>query len=204
MPRPEDLELSSFQEEDSDSFVYVSIEGDQAIAATPRPLLPRTPDGFSPRLVQGYRPDERRVESLKWLTFFLGLTIVFSAAPALPHVNLFTAPGWARAALLLAVLQGCYLAWMLSAPDWSTIRTVTIVFGVAGVIYAAALALILVAPADRPLPLGLEEVRSRAMQWCGCVLTLMLFGAYLCARASSEWRLAAFRDGAARIARARR
>ena len=154
VPRPEDLGLSSLQEEDSDAFVYVSIEGDQAIAATPRPLLPRTPDGFSPRLVQGYRPDERRVESLKWLTFFLGLTIVFSAAPALSHVNLFTAPGWARAALLLAVLQGCYLAWMLSAPDWSTIRTVTIVFGVAGVIYAAALALILVAPADRPLPLG--------------------------------------------------
>jgi len=211
VPRQEDLEPSSLQEEDSDSFVNVSLEQRQGIAATPRPLLPRTPANPSdaplaeqtsgaplPRLVHGYRPDERRVESLKWLTFFLGLLIVFGAAPALPHVNLFTAPGWARAAILLAVLQACYLAWMLSVPDWSTIRVIMIVFIVTAVIYAAALARILVMPPDRPLPLGLEEVRNRAVQWCGCVLTLMLLGAYLCARASSEWRRAVRRETAER------
>ena len=211
VPRLEDLEESSLQEEDSDFFANVSIEEGERIVSTARPQLPPTPanpsdaplaeqtsSGSSPGLVQGYRPDQRRVESLKWLVFVLGLMVVFGAAPAVGHVNPVTAPGWARVAVLLAVLQACYLGWMLSAPDWSTIRVVMIVFGVTAVIYAVALAWIVVTPSDRSLPLGVDDVRNRAAQWCGCVLTLMLFGAYLCARSSSEWRRAERRETAAR------
>ncbi len=210
VPCLEDLEESTLQEEDSESFVEVSFDRSEEIAPVPLPLLPNmppnlpdaaiaeeTPGDSLPQVVHGYLPDERRVESLKWLTFFLGVTVFFSVAPSLPHINLLTAPGWARAVLLLAVLQACYLAWMLSAPDWFTIRVVMIVFGITAVVYAAALAWVLVTPSDRTLPLGLEQVRVRAVQWSGCVLTLALFGAYLCARTSSEWHLAILRDAAA-------
>lgn len=207
VPSLEDLEASDLQKEDSETFVGVSIDGADEIVSTPplpsRPLpenssagptAEKTPHDTEPRsrtlprLVHVYQPDERRLDSLKWLTFVLGLMVAFSVAPTVPYLNPLTTPGWTRGVLFVAILQACYLAWMLSAPDWSTIRVVMIVFGVTALIYAVVLARIVVVPADQPLPLGLEEVRGRALQWCGCVLTLMLFGAYLCARTSSDWR----------------
>ena len=209
VPSPEDLDTSHLQEEDSETFVGVSIEGgDGIVSIGPLPLRPsarnssgvptaeKTPHGTEPRsrtlprLVHVYRPGERRFESLKWLTFVLGLMVAFSVAPTVGHLNPLTAPGWSRGVLLVAILQACYLAWMLSAPDWSTIRVVMIVFLVTAVTYAAAMTWIALTPPEEPLRLGLEEVRGRALQWCGCVLTLMLFGAYLCARTSSDWRRA--------------
>lgn len=213
VPSLDDLDLSDLQEEDSETFVAVSTDGGDGIVSTrplPLPPLPgsssgipaaeKTPRGTGPRsrtmprLVHVYRPDERRLESLKGLTFVLGLMVAFCAAPTIPYLNLLTTPSWPRGALLVAVLQACYLAWMMSAPDWSTIRVVMIVFLVTAVIYAAAMAWIALAPPEVPLRLGLEEVRGRALQWCGCVLTLMLFGAYLCARTSRDWRRAVNRE----------
>jgi hypothetical protein len=208
VPSLEDLvDASDLQEEDSEAFVDVSIEGgDGVVSTTPVPLQPltrnspgvpaaeTTPHGTGlrsrslPRLVHVYQPDERRFESLKWLTFVLCLMVAFTVAPTVPYFNPLTAPGWTRGVLFVAVLQACYLAWMLSAPDWSTIRVVMVVFGVTAGTYAAAMTWIALTPPEEPLRLGLEEVRGRALQWCGCVLTLMLFGAYLCARTSSEWR----------------
>ena len=217
VPSLEDLDVSDLQEEDSETFVGVSIDGGDGIVSTPPlPLRPlprnspgvpaaeKTPYGIEPRsrtlprLVHVYRPDQRRLESLKWLTFVLGLMVAFSVAPTAPYLNPLTAPGWTRGVLFVAILQACYLAWMLSAPDWSTIRVVTIVFFVTAAMYAAAMTWIAVTPPEEPLRLGLEEVRGRALQWCGCVLTLMLFGAYLCARTSREWRRAARLEMAAR------
>ena len=207
VPFPEDLDVSDLQEEDSETFPGVSIDGgDEIVSTPPRPLppLPRSSSGVPtaeeipyatepgshtvPRLVHVYQPDARRIESLKWLTFVLGLTVAFSVSPIIPHLYFLTVPGWTRGVLIVAVLQACYLAWMLSAPDWSTIRVVTAVFGVTGAMYAAVTAWIALTPPDEPLRFGLEEVRGRAQQWCGCVLTLMLFGAYLCARTSRDWR----------------
>ena len=183
VPSLEDLDTSELQEEDSETFQDVSVAGGDGIISTPPlPLRPL------PRLIHVYQSDERRLESLKWLTFFLGLTVAFSVAPIVPRLDSLTLPGWPRGVLVVAILQACYLAWMFSAPDWSTIRVVMIVFGVTAVIYAAVMAWIAVTPPEEPLRFGLEAVRARALQWCGCVLTLTLFGAYLCARTSSDWR----------------
>ena len=192
VPFPEDLDTSELQEEDSESFVGVSLDGGKGTERTPCGIEPRS--RALPRHVHVYRYDERRFESLKRLTLFLGLTVALSAAPIVPHVDLVMTSGWSRGVLIVAVLQACYLGWMLSAPDWSTIRVVTIVFSVTAMIYAAVMAWIAVAPLEEPLQLGLEAVRPRALQWCGCVLTLMLFGVYLCARASSDWRRAVDRQ----------
>ena len=211
VPSLEDLDTSELQEEDSETFVGVSIEGGDGIVSTPP--LPRDSPGAPaeeeipygteprsralPRLMHVYQPDERRLDSIKWLTFFLGLTVVFSVAPIVLHLDLLAEPSWPRGVLVVAVLQACYLAWMLSVPDWSTIRVLMIVFLLAAAIYATAMTWIALTPPEEPLQFGLEEVRNRALQWCGCVLTLMLFGAYLCARASSDWRSAVNREMAA-------
>ena len=212
VPFPESLEVSELQKEDSETFVSVSIDRGSEIVSTPAEPLPPPPSSAgipveektpcvterrpntSPRRVHVYRYDERRFESLKRLTLFLGFLVALSVAPVVPYVGLFTSAAWPRSVLIVAVLQSCYLAWMLSAPDWSTIRVVMIVFGVTAMIYAAVMAWIALTPPDEPLRFGLEEVRPRAMQWCGCVLTLMLFGAYLCARTSGDWRRAMDRE----------
>jgi hypothetical protein len=138
-----------------------------------------------------YRPDEGRIASLHWLAFFLALIAAFSAAPAIPHLNLRTAPGWARAVLLGTGLEGLFIVWMAATPDWSTLRLMAILFAATAALYAAAMAVILQVPLDQPLGWGLEEHRGRAPQWCGAVLTLSLLATYLCGRASVKWRRAA-------------
>jgi hypothetical protein len=212
VPRLEDLDGSALQDEDSATFVGVSVDADNEIVSVPTPpLLPPRPLPVNPPdlppdeestassepqshtlpgLVHVYQPDERRLESLKWLTFVLGLIVAFSAAPIVPHLDLLAGPYWPRGILIVALLQACYLVWLSSSPDWSTIRVVMVVFFVVAASYAAAIAWIALVPAEEPLPFALEEVRGRALQWSGCVVTLMLFGAYLCARASRDWRRA--------------
>lgn len=135
-----------------------------------------------------YRADRGRVQTVRWLAAFLGMVATFGALPALGHANLATAPPWARLAILVAALQAVYVAWMVFAPDWSTVWVAMLVSAAVATLYAAATAIALATPLDAPLPLGMGDVRARLDRWCGAVLMLNALATYACGRTSVKWR----------------
>jgi len=160
----------------------------------PRPPRPARQSWFrrGPRLMPptAYKPDEGRVQTVQWLAFFLGLVVLFGVAPALGYLNLGTAPGWARAVLLLAALEAVYIAWMLATPDWASVWVVMLVFAFVSAAYGMATAIAVATPLDKPMPLGMGELRGSAAQWCGSVLLVHALATYLCGRTSAKWRRA--------------
>ena len=135
-----------------------------------------------------YRPDRGRIQTVRWLAAILGLVVAFSAAPALSHLNLETAPGWARLVLLVAALQAVYVVWMLLTPDFSSVWVVMLVFALVAAGYGAATAVAIATPLDEPMPFGMSEVRASAARWCGAVLLANALATFLCGRTSAKWR----------------
>lgn len=138
------------------------------------------------------QPDQGNRATVKWLALVLVLVVAFSLAPVFHrgYLNVATAPGWARVALLLAAVQAGYVAWMLIAPDWASVWVVMLVFAAASVIYAAATAMALATPPDQPMLLGMGEVRTSAGRWCASVLLAMSLATYLCGRTATRWHRA--------------
>ncbi len=136
-------------------------------------------------------PEPARVEATRWLALFLGLIALFSVGPAAMHLNLASAPGWARAVLLLAALEAAYVVWMLAAPDWSTAWVLMLVFAAGAALTAAATAATLATPLDQPMPWGLGAIRRWAPAWFAAVTAVQGLGAYLAGRLSHRWHRAA-------------
>lgn len=149
-------------------------------------------------LADVYRADPGKIQTVRWLSLLLALIVAFNAAPALEHLDLEAAPGWARVVLLLAALEAFYVLWMLVTPDWASVRVVTVVFVLVAALYAAATVVALVTPPDQPLPLGSGELRHAAPHWCASVVLVSLLAAYLCGRAGAKWRRAFKLETAAR------
>ncbi len=118
----------------------------------------------------------------------LGLVVLFSAAPGLSYLNLQLAPGWARLVLLLALLQGAYVAWLAITPDWLTVRAVMIVFAAVAAFYGMATAYAIAMPLDSPMPLGMGGIRGTMPRWCGAVLLLTFLATYGCGRFGAKWQ----------------
>lgn len=139
-----------------------------------------------------YRPDPGKIASIKWLALLLALVVGFSVLPAAwrTYLNLETAPGWARAVLLLGAVQLVYVLWMLSAPDWASVWVVMLVFAAVSTLYGMATALGLFFPQGKPMFWGMEEVRDLAGHWCGAVLLFMSLATYLSGRTAVRWRRA--------------
>ncbi len=137
-----------------------------------------------------YRPDHGHLATVKWLALILGLAVAFSLAPVvyLAHLNPATAPGWARAVVLLAAVQAGYIAWMLNVPDWASVWVVMLVFAAVSALYAVATSVAVATPLDQPIWLGMGEVRRSAGAWCTSVLLAMSLATYLCGRTAARWR----------------
>ncbi|OHB69164.1 MAG: hypothetical protein A2V70_21215 [Planctomycetes bacterium RBG_13_63_9] len=86
------------------------------------------------------------------------------------------------------MVQIVYIAWMLNMPDWASVWVVMLVFAGVAAVYAVATALAIATPVDRPMPLGMGEVRHSARAWCTAVLLTMSLATYLCGRTSAKWR----------------
>jgi hypothetical protein len=137
-----------------------------------------------------YRPDKGHLATVKWLALILGLVVVFSVSPVcyLRHFNLATAPGWARAVLMVAAVQAAYIAWMLILPDWASVWVLMLVFAMASAIYAVATAVAVATPLEQPIWLDMGAVRNSAGAWSAAVLLAMSLGTYLCGRTATRWR----------------
>jgi hypothetical protein len=136
----------------------------------------------------GYQPDADK----RWTVYYLASSIIalalFCMAPALPHWNLGAAPAWARAVLLVSLLQLAYGAWVASIPDWATLRISMIVLTAIAALYGLTMTVALTTPPENALPLDLTDVRRQAVLWCAGVLLLASLVAYFCGRAAWRWR----------------
>ncbi len=143
-----------------------------------------------PKLVppDAYSADKGHLESVRWLGVIVSIAAVFSMLPALGYLNLQTAPGWARAVLLLGALQLFFIVWLINEPDWASVWVLMLVFAGVSTLYGMATAMAIATPLDEPMLLGMGEIRDSSPRWCGSVLLVMSLCTYLCGRVSARWR----------------
>lgn len=157
-----------------------------------RTMRPRRRGWFhrGPKLMGShvYQPDRGHLQTVRWLALILGAVVLFSIGPAVVHLNLETAPGWARAVLLMAAVQVVFILWMLATPDWASVWVLMLVFGFVATLYAAGTAVALATPLDAPMPLGMGAIRTWAAAWFAAVLAVECLATYLCGRTATRWR----------------
>ena len=120
----------------------------------------------------------------------LGLALLncLTMTPALRYWDLAAAPGWARAVMLLGLLELAYAAWLASVPDWGALWAVMFVLAAHATLYGAAAAAALAVPPHDELPLGLSAVRGQAPLWCAMVAALTVAAAYWCGHLAQTMR----------------
>jgi hypothetical protein len=119
--------------------------------------------------------------------FLAGLCFL-SLVPALWHLNLAAAPGWARLLLLGSLLELAFVGWMVLVPDRASVWVLMIVMAVAATAYGAVGSMALVISVDADLPLGLGEVRWPAFWWSALMMALATAAAYYCGHLAQPWK----------------
>ncbi len=142
-------------------------------------------------MIDGYQADAGKIQTVHLLAAALVALTLFAAAPALKHLNLVTAPGWARVVIIMSAVQLLYVGWLVSLPDWSTVWIGMVVFAVVAAVYGMGWAAVTFSPVEREVTfLDLEDVRDQASGWCMAVLLLTTLLTYACGRVSGRWRRA--------------
>lgn len=113
---------------------------------------------------------------------------LLSMVPALWHINLAVAPGWARLLLLGSLLELAFIGWMTLIPDRASVWVLMIVMAVAATVYGAVASLALVITIDADLPLGLADVRWPAFWWSALMMALSTAAAYHCGHMAQRWK----------------
>lgn len=135
-----------------------------------------------------YPLDGRRAWRTRILGALLGALAILSAAPAMTFLSGAQTPAWCWFVLVASALLAGGALGSLWLPDWSTLWCAAWVAGVVTSGYFVALCTAIVAPPDRPLPLGMEHVRSSAAGWSGLMVLVCGALCYASARMSSSWR----------------
>ena len=142
----------------------------------------------------GYRPDKSKLQTVYWLAAGLLALTAVCLWPAVKHYDHLATPTWAKVVLLLSALQLSYIAWMLSVPDWSTLRVMMVVFTVVSALYGTGMTIAFFSSPDDPAAGGsflqLHDVQQYAATWCALVVLLGGLMTYLLGRCDSRWRKA--------------
>ena len=136
------------------------------------------------------RASKGKMQTVYLLAVFLATVVLISGLPAYAHLNIMTAPGWARAVMLLATLQIIYVLWMVALPDWSTVWVGMWLFALVAATYAMTFMIVKFTAPHKPLMLSLQEVRQYAAGWSAMMVLLMSLMSYICGRVSMAWRRA--------------
>lgn len=136
------------------------------------------------------KANKGKTQTVYMLGVGLALVVLASALPALGHLNIVEAPGWARAVFLLAALQLVYIAWMMALPDWSTVWVGMWLFAVVAALYAMVLMIVTFTAPGKPMMLSLYDVQQTAKGWSAIMVLLMGLMSYMCGRVSMSWRKA--------------
>ncbi len=123
-----------------------------------------------------------------WTALGLASLCLLEVMPALWHLRLATAPGWARALLLGSLWQLAFVAWMATIPDRGSVWVLMFVFAIAATLYAAVASILLLTPDDFDLPLGLTQARWPAFWWSILTAVLSAAAAFWCGSLAQRWR----------------
>jgi hypothetical protein len=132
-------------------------------------------------------PDDCKRHSYKVAIALAVLTILI-ALPAIPHWRLASAPGWARLTLLTAGLQLAYVAWLATNPNWTAMWVAMIVLAATATMLAVAGSMLLMAPFDADLPLGLDALPRGAASWRFAGAIVSAAASYYCGHMAQLWR----------------
>lgn len=116
---------------------------------------------------------------------------LLALVPALWHLNLAAAPGWARLLLLGSLLEMAFVSWMALVPDRASVWVLMIVMAVAATAYGAVASMTLVISVDTDLPLGLGDVRWPAFWWSALMMAISTAAAYHCGHMAQRWKASA-------------
>lgn len=137
----------------------------------------------------GYLADRGKIQSVRILAFAQIALALFSAGPALSHLNLATAPDWARLLLLAAGLQITYALWLMLLTDWSSVWVSMAIWAATAATYGLFWTAIAFTAVDDPLEmLDLDPVRSKAAGWCFAMLIFAGIMTAVCGRTAARWR----------------
>ena len=139
-------------------------------------------------IANGYLPEGTRLQMMYLLAGALMTLALMTSWPGLMHFRQGDVPGWVAIVLLMAVAQLVYVVWLLSLPDWSTLRLGMVLSAACATAYACGLAIIIATPASRSMALGLGEIRSSAGLWSAFQCALLAATSYGFGRESSAWR----------------
>jgi hypothetical protein len=139
-------------------------------------------------IVQGYRaePDRARgvyLAALGWLSL-----VILQVAPLMGRWNPATSSDWARGLMFVALLQFAYIGWMVSVPDWATMRVAMFILAGVATVYGVVLGIAVRTPLYFSLPLGMDEVRGTISLWCFAAILLAAAMSCVCGRLASQWR----------------
>lgn len=124
----------------------------------------------------------REAASARRLAILLAGFVLIGMAPSFLHINLVTAPNWARVLLLSGGLLLAYLAWMSLAPCRATLWTICWTFALAASGSVLLMAIVMFTSPDRPLPLEITTTRAPAIAWSAAIATLLNTGSLLAGR----------------------
>lgn len=183
------LEPSSIEESDARGSEDQPPKNDrhllQASPSVPPP--PAWPEVTQPGV--GSVPRVRPGYSVPWgVAASLLIVLAYSTLPTLGHLRDVPMPPWVRIVLGSALLQTVFVLWMLSVRHWAAMAVVTFLFSLASIAYATLAAFAFAAGVDRPIPWGMEPIRSRAAVWAATVLAVYLLATYACGAAAVRRR----------------
>jgi len=118
----------------------------------------------------------------------MGMLGILALLPALIAARDGFAPLYSRAALLCGLWQLGLAVWLLTVPDWSSLRITMICHAVLAALYGTLLAATLATPPAQQLFWDLSDVRGQASPWCGGMLTLTVLMAYASGAAAAQWK----------------
>ena len=137
----------------------------------------------------GFLADRSKIHSARALAGIQIVLALFSAGPALAHLNLSNAPGWAVVLLVAAGLQIAYALWMALVADWSTIWVTMAVWAITAAGYGLFWTVIVFTATGEPIELlDIDPVRDKAGGWCFALLILSGIMTGICGRTAARWR----------------
>ncbi|HEX4149379.1 MAG TPA: hypothetical protein VHY20_10340 [Pirellulales bacterium] len=133
------------------------------------------------------QPESTRLQMAYLLAGSLLALSLMASWPALTHFRQNADADWVVIVLLMSVGQLLYVVWLLSLPDWTTLRVGMVLCALCAAAYAAALSIVIATPVTHSVVLGLTDVRSRAGLWSALLCGLMCVVCYGFGREASAW-----------------
>lgn len=112
----------------------------------------------------------------------------FSLGPAIHDLAVWNAPQWAQIVIGVALLQVTYALWLVTIPDWVTLRLGMLLNSLIAALFAGGFMIVLSERSSPSLPLDLGDVRNTAGGWCAAQMTVSGVLCYAYHRSSLMWR----------------